>query len=389
MKKLWPLIIATFISDFGSSLTIAALPALFILNGRTDGIGIFNGFDAAGGLIGSLWAMAFIDRFRKNRIAAISDVVRALLFIPLILMETLSVPVIAAFAVVQAIFGATTLSAVQSWIGEHCFNEAEIKSANSLLEGTSQIARAIAPLVGVGILAVSSVKTVFIIDGISYVLGAALVWKLSSTLPKRESAYSFTEEVSLGFRYAIRNPEILKWILISVIQGFGFALFNTFYLEILSTGTQANEQQITFFQTAFFLGSLIGTTASMKGSVKAQRLLFLGTLICSGALLASIGVTNYWVYFAIATIQSIGRMMTVIATRTLVQTRSDSKMIGRVMALRSAVIDVGSIVAYSVAVGLVTKVSITVALTTAATTFLISILALSRSAHGTNAQTSV
>lgn len=376
MKKLWPLIVATFISDFGSSLTIAALPALFILNGRTDGIGIYNGFDAAGGLIGSLWAMAFIDRFRKNRIAAISDVFRALLFIPLIFMENLSVPVIAAFAVVQAIFGATTLSAVQSWIGEHCFSEADTKKANSLLEGTSQIARAIAPLVGVGILAVSSVKTVFMIDGMSYVLGALLVWKLSSHLPKRENNYSFTQEVSLGFRYANQNSEILKWISMSVIQGFGFALFNTFYLEVLSTGTQANEQQITFFQTAFFLGSLMGTTVSMRGSVQAQRLLFLGTLVCSGALLASIGVTNYWIYFAIVTVQSVGRMMTVIATRTLVQTRSDTAMIGRVMALRSAVIDIGSIAAYSLAVGIASQISFATAMTGAAVTFVLSLAIL-------------
>lgn len=75
-SKLSPLIIATFISDFGSSITIAVIPLLFLKLNHPDGMAYFNTFDSIGCLIGSFFVMAWIDRFKKNKIAVVADLIK-------------------------------------------------------------------------------------------------------------------------------------------------------------------------------------------------------------------------------------------------------------------------------------------------------------------------
>jgi DHA3 family macrolide efflux protein-like MFS transporter len=349
MKRLWPLAIATFISDFGSSLTLAALPVLFLLHGRKDGIGIYNGFDSVGALVGSIWAMAFLDRFRRNRVAALSDLIRAAVLLPLIFTDHITIPMIGVYAVVQAIFGATTASAVQAWIAEHPMSELELKRANSMIEVASRIAAAAGPAVGVVILAVGTVKSILVIDAGTFVAGAILVWGLQSKKPELRSG-SFIDEVREGVAYSFGNRSILKWISVSMIHGIGFAIMNTLYVGILSDQIGATDEKITFFQTAYFAGSFLGSLVSLTSRQSPRAALVWGSCLLAVVMWASPFVANYWIFFALGAVQTFGRLLTVIGTRTLVQQSANPAYIGRVMAFRSAAIDVANIVIYAGAV---------------------------------------
>lgn len=164
----------------------------------------------------------------------------------------------------------------------------------------------------------------------------------------------------------------------SVVHCIGFAIMNTVYLAILADQVHASNEQITFFQTAYFLGAFLGSFMSFLSRQSPRNGVISGSICLALVMVASIYVSNYWVFFALGAFQSFGRLLTVIGTRTLVQQHAEKSHLGRVMAFRSASIDAGSLVIYAIVVPLSSLLGRGDILVVAALTFLSSLIAIHR-----------
>ncbi len=359
---------ATFISDFGSGLTISILPVYFLQNGIKEGIGIYNGLDALGAPIGAIWIMSFIDRFKKNYIIALADVLRGLALLPLVFSSSTSMLGIVSYAILQSIFGAATISAVQSWIGECIEDKKDFKKANSIIETSSQIARTIAPLIGVIILTKYSIKLVFIIDAATYFIGSFITITMKSPKPTIKGNTSF-KELKEGFIYCMQNNSIQRWIVISCLQFVGLAIMNTVYLSILDDQISSSDQQIAFFQTAYFLGALIGSSHGLFSTKAPIHILRWSSLTLAALMVISIFNKSYWIFFVVGILQRAATLVSAISTRSLCQQDAHPNFIGRVMAFRWAIINGSGVLLYIITISIFGKISIPILLTVAACSF--------------------
>jgi predicted membrane protein len=234
-------------------------------------------------------------------------------------------------------------------------SELELKRANSMIEVASRVAAAAGPAVGVLILSLGTVRNILVIDALTFVIGAILVWRLESEQSARVAG-SFLSEVKEGVLYSLQNRPVLRWISISIIHGVGFAIINTLYVGILADQIGATPEKITFFQTAYFVGSFLGSLLSLTSRQSPRAALLLGSSLLAVVMWTIPFVAQYWIFFSLGVVQTFGRLLTVIGTRTLVQQGADRAYLGRVMAFRSAAIDIANILIYSAAVWCATRV---------------------------------
>lgn len=258
-------------------------------------------------------------------------------------------PIILGYSLFQAVFGSSTTNAIHSWLSENDFNEDELKKSHSLIEIASKVGMASGPLFGVLLLQLfNSPKIVFLIDTLTYVIGAILISGLKSSINLDKIKKSFYHEVKEGFQYVFQNKEILRWISVSVLQGFGLAVMNAVYLTILKDRIRADDSKITFFQTAYFIGGLLGGIFAFKIKLKTQSLLMFSNLVLAFVPLVSIFTKSYVLFFTLAIIQRAMTLSGAVCTRTLCQQGQSREFFGRIMSVRSVAIDVGTIFSYCI-----------------------------------------
>ncbi len=347
------LLAANFISSFGSSLTGAALPLVYLNSGIVEGVGVFHTANKAGMLLGSLILMGLVDRLRKNKIAAVSDVARALLLLPLAFMGQVSIGFVVALAFVESLFEQASFNAIQAWIGIISKDSVALKKMNSLLEISSWAGMAAGPLLAALLIGTISAQSLFLIDAATYVIGALLIWNIKIESTPAASTQGHLKE---GLRYCLSRPMLLGWIAISCLHFFPAAFMDTVYVPILKLQLEASEKQIVFFQNAFVIGLLGGSLLYFRSKLDLIRNLQISNalLILSSVLYFAVG--NYALMFVASTIRSFAMIYSRISTRSFCQGLASDQFIGRVMTFRLSVINLVGLLAYPLGIYLYRQV---------------------------------
>ena len=224
-RQLW---IGDTISQFGTQLTILALPVLAVqvLDASEFEMGLLGTFEFLAFLVIGLPAGAWVDRWRKKRVLVAGDIVRALALASLPLawvLDVLTFPQMLAVALVIGICTVFFDVAYQSYLPD-IVDQEHIGEGNAKLQASQSVAMIGGPAIAGGLIKVMGAPLTIALDALSFLGSAFFVRRIShvESPPPREDRRPLVVEIREGLSFVLNNP--LLWR-ITATTGIG-NLFN-------------------------------------------------------------------------------------------------------------------------------------------------------------------
>jgi DHA3 family macrolide efflux protein-like MFS transporter len=305
----------------------------------------------------------FVDRFPKKAILIATDVARAILIgaIPCMIsadrftVESLYLLVFL-YGIATAMFVPTLSSSVPFMVSRPQFT-----AANALLQSTTSIGIIMGPaLSGLGI-AMSSSQEVLCLNAATYLASAVclLPIRLTSALPPASSSTLMTprqnnsfkplmRDLVEGMRYALGHRSILLIILMASLYTFAAGAFTTLFPVFGKKLLDLGPVEIGFLWSWLGVGLLLVSIAlirltawEMRGRIQAISL----SGVIGGAALCGLVWTHglLWATLLVAII-GIGLGMWTPIAWGLIQEISPAHMVGRVMAIYTAIATAASMI---------------------------------------------
>ncbi|MEU7892545.1 MFS transporter [Nonomuraea sp. NPDC049152] len=215
---------ADFLSQFGTQVTLVALPltALLVLNAGPFQLGLLTAAEMAAFLVIGLPAGVWADRMRRRPILVAADAVRAL--------ALLSVP-LAAFAGVLSLVQLYVVALVVG-VGTVFFDVAHMSFVPSIVRkddlsrgiGTLETLRSGAWLAGPGLggwlVQVLTAPFALLADAISYACSALILSTIRAeeTPAAQEERGSLKAEVAEGLRYVLGHPVLRRVAMVGALN---------------------------------------------------------------------------------------------------------------------------------------------------------------------------
>ena len=233
--KMW---IGQGVSDFGSQMSILAIPTLAILvyDATPFEASVVGALGVAPFALFSLPAGPLADRLPRRAVIIVCDVGRALA-VALLAISYLSgyhqmwVVYVVAFVVgvFTVFFDITYMSFLPQVVPPE-----QLLSANSRLSATGAVAGTAGPsLAGLLIEAIGPAKTL-VVDALSYVVSGAAVMSVRVTTPKRERATggvrTVLTEIKEGIVYVFSKPVLARVAIVNAVCDFGQSIIKAVFL---------------------------------------------------------------------------------------------------------------------------------------------------------------
>jgi MFS family permease len=295
-----------------------------------------------------------VDRRPRQRLMIVSDLAGVLVFCLMPFAGTpLQICVLAGLAgCAAALFRPGAYSGLPNLVPPEVLPE-----ANSLLQGSENLTRLLAPFVGGAILALTHPSVVYAVNAASFALSAYLLYRLGpgklEDTTTREAPPSYAGEIAAGLR-RIRGDRVLRVILgVWAVGTFAFGAQNV--SEVLlaknSGGYGAGTIGFAVFVAASGAGIVFGNLlASLVirrvgahwGYVLAFTVLAGGIGLCAispGIVLGSIGAVIY----------GIGNGVGLVCNVTLIQQTVEDRMRGRTFAFLGTLVQISMLAGMLVA----------------------------------------
>ncbi|MFT4039602.1 MAG: MFS transporter [Thermomicrobiales bacterium] len=362
---------AGLISLAGSLVLFAALPLhVYRLTGSTLATAATLAASTLPRVIGGSFAGVFVDRWDRRVTMVISDLLRAVLLLPLLLGPD-RLEVIYAVALVQGIIG-LFFNPAESALLPLLVGEERLVSANALNSLNDNLGMLTGPALGTLLYAQAGIGAVVVVDAASFALSAALIWAINSRgradphapeLAADGAALSPVRQVLHEWREGlgiIRERQTLRVLFgTSCLEGTAEGVYLTLSLAPLVLDVLGGtEAQVGWLTTVQAIGGLIAGVVLARIGMRAsmRRLLGLGML---GTGLADLGTANARL-FAPAGAPALGVALgfaglagfPVVAEGTgrqsLVQTQTTDRYRGRVFGTLAAVQGAALLVGYAI-----------------------------------------
>ncbi len=328
------------ISNFGSSITIFALPLLvFHLTGSALDLAIvsavtFLPYPLFGLLIG-----AWVDRMNRKRLMIVADVLRAVVLgsIPLLsVMGELSVAwiYVTAFvmATLTACFDSAQFAAVPSLVDHEC-----LVTANGRIQASYAAAAVSGPLLAGLLVVVMPIEMLLLLDACSFLISACLLGLIRRSFNHAAGRpqIGIFQDIAEGLRYVTGHPVLRNILLLAVLSNF---LGSTTYAQLVFFA----KQQLRATDTETGLLYAAGSAGVVVLSLAAGRLrnhlslgqVAVGAQVLSGVCTLGMALSGQYVVALLlwALISGLEVLFT-INTGSLRQTIVPNHMLGRVISV--------------------------------------------------------
>lgn len=356
-RPLSRLLVGEFISGIGDWLYIVAI---FVVIYRDSGdaalVGAFGGVRLLPYVFLSVPAGIIADRFDRRMVLLVSDLFRGALMVAMaFLIETNgSVGLIAVLAILAACGSTFFYPAMGAYVPALAKDERQIGPANSAVASIQNVSFILGPAIGGLVLALGNVTAAFVINAVTFVIVAVVLWTLPPSHAKREpepttepaEAHAGPEPAADGevrpAAPASKPPSARRFmgvalmpaaglLVVQLIGGFlggGYQVITVILaIDVLGAGEQANG----YLNAAIGIGGLLG--AILAGALVLRR--HLGMPMVVGAVVTGVGTialgaaTN--LPFALITIGvgSAGAMILDVVSTTIFQQLVPDAMRGR------------------------------------------------------------
>ncbi len=315
-------------------------------------------FDAGPGAIavlGLAWALppallgplagVPIDRFGPKRVIMIADTLAAVVSLTFLLAG--SFPVLIALAALHGITSSFSEPALRS-LPPRLVEDEDLLRANALIAGVSQTAIVFGPLVAAVAITTIGVEGAFVIDALTYVVGALVL--IPFAIGARAAAATestVTAEVKEGFRAVRQRPRLRLLLGMSgcVYLSWGaFLVIEPVYVREVLHGSPA---MLALLQTTFGVGLLLTTVVVTRLGERVTRVRTAAIAAAASGVAAMLYVGTAVPVVAFLGIGLWGCVTAffVVPARTLMQRGAPVEIHGRVMALDETVNSTGHLLA--------------------------------------------
>ncbi|WP_031158589.1 MFS transporter, partial [Streptosporangium roseum] len=283
---------ADAISQFGTQITIVALPlvAVLTLDASFFQIGVLTAAELAAFLLVGLPVGVWVDRLRRRPILIWSDLMRgvALLSVPLAFaLDALTLPHLYAVALLMGLgavfFDVAHMSFLPSLVGKD-----DLLAGNGVLETLRNTAVLSGPALGGWLVHAVTAPIALLADAISYLVSALLLGgvRAEETATPAVERRRLREEIGEGIRYVAGEPVLRRIAMLGA-------------LTMLSNGVWAVAQPIFMIKVLHVnpavYGLLLsgGAVGSLAGAVLAPRAAArfgAGRAMYGGAALAALAI---------------------------------------------------------------------------------------------------
>ncbi|MBI2780544.1 MAG: MFS transporter [Chloroflexi bacterium] len=290
-----------FISGIGDWLYIVAI---FVLIYRETGdaalVGLFGAVRVIPYVVLSIPAGVIADRFDRRLVLLVSDLWRGSMMVLLTILVLVEAPVlpIAVVAILATCGSAFWYPAFGAYLPNLVTDERQLGPANSAWASLQNLSFIIGPAVGGLLLAFGGVTVAFVLNALTFVVIAVILWSLPPSKPRARGAASPTPAPAESTQREPAAPAgtapaagvarrpILGLLIIQATAGFfdsGMQVLTVVLaINVLNAGEAANG----YLNAAIGVGGLIGAFAS--GVLVLRR--NLGTPLILGAIVFGIGV---------------------------------------------------------------------------------------------------
>jgi MFS family permease len=279
---------------------------------------------------------AAADRWPRKLCAVVADVLRALAFLAIALIDPFALTV--AFALLAGVGNALYKPAVLSGLPSLVSPE-RAAAATSLYGAITDFGYTVGPALTAGALLVVDPEGVMLVNALTFAGSAVILWRLdwggSVALEEGETRQSLLHETRLGLRAAATMPAIRIVIAASSGTMFMAGLFNVaeplFATETLDTSDSGFAVLVTLFGLGFIVGSLRGSEGGGPPLLRRrylQGLFLIG--IGFGASGAAPGLVIAMLTFGLA---GFGNGLLLVHERLLIQAIVPDGLQGRIFAV--------------------------------------------------------
>ncbi len=254
------LFLSGVLSDIGGFSTVTALQVY--VSRLTSGNAAYMGMISVATLlpmviaapIGGVWA----EKYDRRTVMVANDLLR----IPLVLLMATTQSVWVLLLLHAAICACTALfmPSRQSLIPEVVPSD-RLLLANSLNSGVISIVHMLGPPLGVFLYhATGGLRGVAIVEAIAYLTSALLLLRLPrlQSPPKSDVATNMLAEITAGFRYVVRQPDLRQIFTILVTAGAAIGLLMPLLLPFVNEVLHGTEQEYASLIFWFGLGGMVG-----------------------------------------------------------------------------------------------------------------------------------
>jgi MFS family permease len=349
-RPLIRLLSGEFISGIGDWLYIVAI---FVVIYRESGdaalVGLFGAVRLLPYLILSVPAGIVADRVDRRLVLLVSDVYRCGLMIVMAVLvasggSTLAIAVLAILATCGSAFFYPAMGAYLPALAK---DEQQLGPANSLWASLQNVSFILGPAIGGLVLALGDVTTAFVLNAITFVVIAVILWGLPPNRPGvREAAAAEADDAPTaatpgGARSdpPLQRRPLAGLVIVQLMAGFvggGFQVITVILaIDVLQAGEQANG----YLNAAIGIGGLLGAIAA--GGLVLRR--GLAPPLIVGAAVTGLGsialglATDLPVALLWIGVTAAGALVVDVVTTTIFQRLVPDALRGRAMGVLMAV----------------------------------------------------
>ncbi len=335
--KLW---IAQSVSTFGNMLTFLAIPILvYEETGSKAALSLTIFFGGIPQILIGPFAGALADRLDRRTLMVLSDVLRALVMLPILFVAGgWLIPTIYTVVALKSLLGAFFHPAMSSVLPA-LVERKRFMTLNSVFTFSFMTLQFLSPMIGAWLLGLIGIQWVLLIDIASFFISGLIIHSTAVPLhttenPRPLSVASLKEDIAEGLHF-VRQSKILRIMLMTGIicmlgQGFISPVWLPYIVEYLGEP----KESFGILVSLQGLGCIIGTLYIMLAGVKKKRSikgLYAFFLAGSGiTIFLQITTKEFSVFLIWGTLVGIFLAARNVAHSTLIQHTTEQKMLGRV-----------------------------------------------------------
>ncbi len=283
-------------------------------------------------------AGVFVDRWDRRRVLLVTQVLSLLQSVALgvlTLLGIITVVEVLVLQVAQGIINAFDTPARQAFVVTMIADRADLPNAIALNSSMVNASRIIGPSIGGVVIAAVGEGWCFMADAISYL--AVIASLLAMTVQERDHhprTTSAREELVDGFRYVSRFLPVRSALtLLALISLLGMP-YTVLMPVIASKVLHGGPHTLGFLMTASGLGAVVGALylASRRSVLGLGRVMMVATFSFGFGLIGFGLIRSLWAALVILPLVGAGFMVEMASTNTILQTITEERMRGRVMA---------------------------------------------------------
>lgn len=326
------IIFARGVSDFGAFLNMVALSTyVYWLSHSVMFVSVFLACRVTGGIIASLFGIAFFRRFAGRGTLAGLDLARALLLMPLLVLiptQQLSVLPFIAFGIglCNSLFAIGLNSQLPTWVALE-----QRVSTNAWITSAAATGAVFGSLLSGVLIATAGFEAVFAVNIGTYIVAACLILPLralySGAMSVHRGLAAEWHELKKGLRSA---PVLAAMLLISLLDTLGSAAHNVGW-PVLSqyispdTAKTVMGYLLAVWACGKFVGArLASAVLKNRGTAGMERLFMAGVALMSSGFILTFQQSELWLALVWVVWAGLGDGISEVALVSRAQSEPDS-----------------------------------------------------------------